>query len=80
MTKPSDGKPREFWLTEHKEYDQWSAHDAEQYDTDIHVIEHQAYQEMADRVKELELKLDMAIAALERAKIQLDSYRQNAGM
>lgn len=36
-------EPREFWLIEYKEYGQWSAHDSEHYDTDIHVIEYSAY-------------------------------------
>jgi len=36
-------KPREFWLQELKDYDQWSAHDHEQYDDDVHVIEFSAY-------------------------------------
>ena len=34
---------REFWLTEHKEHDFWYAHDSEQYDDDVHVIEKSAF-------------------------------------
>ena len=40
---------REFWLTENKEYEYWSAHDTEQYDDDIHVIEYAAFEELQEQ-------------------------------
>jgi hypothetical protein len=42
---------KKFWLTELKDYDQWSAHDHEQYDDDIEVIDIKALRDAVELLK-----------------------------
>lgn len=73
-------KAREFWLTELKDYDQWSAHDSEQYDDDIHVIEKWEYDALVHAYRQTTIERDKALDLLDAIasgnKVHLETLKQ----